>query len=605
MWTANILRIDLSTQRNTTDTVDENVLQDVIGGKGLGAYLLHRELHNPKTDPLAPENPIIIATGPAQGFLPIAGRYTIVTKAPHTGIFIDSHVGGYVGPELRFAGYAAVVIVGRATTPVYISIHNEQIEILSAEFLRGKTTYSTEETLQKIHPNSRVISIGPAGENMVQIACTNSDKYRNAGRGGIGMLFGSKNLKAVVIRGTHKLEIPESAKEVIREINKRAKDSREGGHLLPKYGTAWLVRIANSKDQIPTFNYQRGEWEHVNKIDGKAIEDTYKEQLKKNPCYKCPLSCAYLIKNTFDWAEEEWIQHPEYESIGLLGSNLGIADLEMLLRINHMCNLYGLDTISTGSTISWFMECYQRGKIPEQYKNEAISFGDAKGVLDMLEKITYKKGVGAVLATGVRDAAAQFGDDTADWAVHIRGLELPAWDPRGKLGMAMSYVTSNVGASHLRGWPITSDIPNKSMLPIIDSLIEQQDLKVLKDSLIMCHFTHSISPALNIEDTARIFEALTGIPTTSADMRAKAQKIWILSRQFNVLALDDSLRATDILPKRLLRDPLPSGSAKGATAFVSDEDFEKSLDVFYKKRMCTKEGIPSEYMLQQIQHLLP
>ncbi|MHA2090688.1 MAG: aldehyde ferredoxin oxidoreductase family protein [Candidatus Kariarchaeaceae archaeon] len=594
-WTGKLARINLTTQSVQIFDTPMKVVRNVIGGKGLGAYLLDKEM-DPQLDPLHPDSAFIVATGPAQGLVPIAGRYCIVAKAPHTGIFMDSHVGGYLGPELKFAGFDALIVKGRSKNPSWIKVDDQDISIHEANDIWGSTTIQAEQYFRDIHSKkSRVLTIGPAGENLVRIACTASDSYRNAARGGIGMLLGSKNLKAISIHGTQQLEPPnpEGLKEVVRDINRRAKESRKNDHPITKVGTSWLVTAANNQDQLPTLNYQFGEWEEAPKITGSAIEEEFSDKILRKPCYRCSLACSFVIDSQFPWAENISIQHPEYESLGLLGSNLGISDIETLLHANHLCNIYGLDTISTGSTIGWLMECIERKAVPSKYLAEAIRFGDTEGVLELIPKIARKEGIGEILAEGVVRASEVFGGNTGEWAVHVKGLELPAWDPRGKLGLALSYITSNVGASHLRGWPQTNAIPDESAVPVIKSLIEQQDLKILKDSLIMCHFTHSITPGLSIEDTAKIFEGLTGIPSSVQSMRESAQKIWILSRNFNVKVWQGSTpRQETGLARRLMRDPLPSGPAKGMTSFVNDADFEKSLDEFYILRNCDVNGIP-------------
>ncbi|MDH5645618.1 MAG: aldehyde ferredoxin oxidoreductase family protein, partial [Candidatus Heimdallarchaeota archaeon] len=572
-----------------------SVLEKYIGGKGLGAYLLHQYV-DPKIDPLSDKNPIIIATGPAQGTVPIAGRYSIITKSPHTGIFLDSHVGGYVGPELKFAGFDAIMILGKSEHPVYIEITNQSVHIKNADHLWGLSSLNAEDQIKENHDaKAKVIVIGPAGENLVHISTATSDYYRTAARGGIGMLFGSKKLKGISIRGTLELDVPDigSLKELRKDINHRTKKSIDNGHLLPKIGSSWLLRIANERDQLPTLNYQYGEFEAFEKITGESLHEKFSSVTKRKPCYRCPLGCSYIINYEAEWTEGRMVQHPEYESIGLLGSNLGIDCLDHILQTNHTCNSLGLDTISTGSVISWFMEVGNKGLIPEKYKHEKIEFGDKSGIIQLISKIANQEGVGEILSQGVKRASEIFGNGTDRYAVHVKGLELPAWDPRGKLGLGLSYITSNVGGSHLRGWPATVDPPDRSMVPYIDSLIEQQDLKILKDSLIMCHFTHSIAPGLGISDTAKIFEVTTGVKTSVKEMREKAQRIWIASRLFNVKIWGEiSPRQLGVLPHRLMYDPLPTGKAKGMTSFNNQQDLDESLTIFYNKRGCDFDGRP-------------
>ncbi len=599
-WTRKLLRIDLSSGNIQKEDIPVNILENYIGGKGIATYYLNKE-QDPRIDALDADNMIIIATGPAQGVLPIAGRYVIVTKSPLSGIFIDSHVGGYIGPELKFAGYDLIIIKGKAKVASYIEINNDIVSIKSAEHLWGKLSLDTEDALKKeVDAKSKIITIGPAGEKLVRFACVTSDYYRTAGRGGIGMVFGSKNLKAITIRGTNKFDKNEAVKNMIKDINDRAQASKDAGHLLSKLGTSWLVEISDARSQMPTLNYSAGEWENVDKIKGQTIME--KNKLIRKPCYRCSLACAYVLDTDYEWADGRRIQHPEYESLAMLGSNLGIDDHETLLLANHLCNLYGIDTISTGSTISWFIEAGKNGMVPEEYHDETLDFGEFDKILDLIRKIANKEGVGKVLAEGTRIASNIFNYDTDKYAVNVRGLELPAWDPRGKLGLGLSYITSNVGGSHLRGWPKTTEFPRISAIKIIDSLIEEQDLKLIKDSLIMCHFTHSIKPALNIEDTAKIMSVLSGKEFTAGDMRLKAQKMWILARDFNARIDERTIREDDKLPDRLMKQPMPSGLAKGLTAFKSEDDLKLSLDIYYEKRNCNSDGIPTEEEVIKAKH---
>ncbi|MCY3411244.1 MAG: aldehyde ferredoxin oxidoreductase family protein [Candidatus Heimdallarchaeota archaeon] len=592
VWTEQLLRVNLSSEEISQERIPRNILESYIGGKGLGVYYLMQEV-DPKVDPLSSENVLILSTGPAQGTLPIAGRHVMVSKSPLSNMFIDSHVGGYIGPELKFAGYDLLIIKGRCVSPSFLLIDDDSVSINDASDLWGLSTLDTEEKLKERFVDAKVMSIGPAGEHEVRFASICSDGYRTAARGGLGMLMGSKNLKAIIIRGSKKLDKDKSIREIEKEINTRAKASRDSGHLLPKVGTSWLLDIANARDQLPTRNYSSAEFEHAEKINHTALEKKFEGRIKRKPCYRCSLACSYVLENDYHWANGRPIQHPEYESLGLLGSNLGIYDLDELLHLNHRCNELGLDSISTGGTISWFIEICERGLVPEAYNKECLAFGEYEKILDLISKISLRQGVGKILAEGTRKAAELFGNNTSRFAVNVRGLELPAWDPRGKLGMGLSYITSNVGGSHLRGWPRTTDIPDRSMLPIIDGLIEEQDIKIIKDSLVMCHFTHSIKPALDLEDTARIFSAFVNREVTIEEMRVIAQRIWISCRQFNVAALGPP-RPTDRLPPRLQEDRLPSGVAKGLNAFVSEEDLQEALDIYYEKRGCNRQGVPLE-----------
>ncbi len=606
-YTGKIGFVDLTHNKTWNEETPWEIIPHVIGGKGLGAWYLYKLLP-PRIDPLGPENIFIIATGPAQLVMPIAGRYTIVTKSPHTGLYIDSHSGGHVGPALKTAGYDAIIVKGASKEPVWLTVQDQQIHINNARDLWGLNTYQTEQQIKEQHDKkAKILSIGPAGEKLVRISSVINDQFRAIGRGGIGALWGAKKLKAIsILPGDHQITIAdeEMTKQVEQELRQRSAANREKGHLLYKHGTSWLIDIASELDQLPTLNFQYATDPEAHKLSGYAFEEKYKHKIRPKPCYKCTIVCSYVIKaDQFRWAgEQKYVQHPEYETLALLGTNVGVHDTEKLLHFNNLCTLYGLDTISTGNTIGWFLETSQKGMVPPEYDAEKAEFGDEKAILDLIKKIAYRQGVGKVLSMGVKKAAQQFNSEALQWAIQVKGLEMPAWDPRGKLGLGLSYAVTPVGASHLRGWPVTRDPPNRSAKEVIPSLIEQTDLKILKDSLIMCHFTHSIYPALNIDDTAKILTAITGIQTDYEKARKIAHNIWTLTRLFNEREYkNDPPRKYDNLPPRLMNEPLPTGRAKGMTAFISHQDFEESLTELYKQRGLDELGKVPE---KAKQHLL-
>ncbi len=602
-YAGKVAHVNLSSKDVNIEETPWNIVTNVIGGKGLGTWYLYKFL-KPKTPALDPLNIFTLTTGPAQGIMPIASRYVIVTKSPHTGLYLDSHAGGHLGPELKFAGFDAITVRGASDNPVWIEISENQVEIHAADDLWGLNTHETEKELHDRHDTkSRVISIGNAGENQVSIACTTSDLFRNAGRGGIGSLFGSKNLKAMSIRGT--LDVPvhdeEKVREIRQEINSRLKEGKDTGNYMFTLGTSAFVEIANKLDMLPVLNYQHGEVE--NAVDGKMIEKLYKDQMEKHHCYRCGIACSVSIKSPFPWADG-MIQLAEYESLALLGSNLGINNEETLLHLNHLCNVHGLDTISLGATISWFMECAQREKVPEKYKLEQIHFGDETGTIELANKIATREGVGDILAGGVKRAAEVFGNGTEKWAVHVKGLEMPAWDPRGRLGAGITYAVSPLGGSHLQGWPATADIPDKSAVDVMDSLVENQNSKILNDCLIFCVFSDSISPTFTSADGTKVYNTITGFHKTEKEMLAKAGNIWLLTRMFNEREFTKSPAEYDILPYRHMNDPLPSGVAKGRTAFISNDDFFASRSKLYELRGLTETGSVSHSVQSSVKKML-
>ncbi len=596
-----LLRVNLTSREIKKEEIPKEVIEQYMGGTGLIAYYLYKEMSS-HIDPLGPENKIVLVVGPIQGTeVPISGRYSMGAKSPLTGLFLDSNAGGFVGPELAKAGYTAVIIEGKAEYPVYLSIKDEQIEIKDATHLWGKTVSEVEKTVKEEENESamRFISIGKAGENLVKIACTTSDLFRNAGRGGLGAVYGSKNLKAISIRGTKTLERgnKEEIKKIRADITSRAKKAKSGGHLLHTHGTSWLVNAANGLSQFPTRNFQSGEFEKYEKINHESFMQKYKRIRK--PCARCTIACSeYLDASHFPWAKDKYVAKPEYETLGMLGGNCGIDDTDTIIYANHLCNEYGLDTISVGSVIATTMEAVEKGYLQgDEYKD--IVFGNKEKFFELIHAIAERKGLGELLAEGVVHITKLWKCEHI--AVHSKGLPFAAWDPRGKLGLALSYATAAVGASHLRGWPATTDIPDKSATTIIGSLVEQQDAKTIKDCLTICHFTHSITPPLNFEDCAKITSAVWGREVTTEELSTIAKRIWIVKRMFNIREYKEKKpREFDTVPPRFMKEPLPSGRAKGCTAFVNEEDFEKSMDLLYEERGLDKDGYVLKETLEKL-----
>jgi aldehyde:ferredoxin oxidoreductase len=599
-----ILRINLSLNEITVDELPK-IIDKFLGGKGLGAYFLTREL-SPGIDPLGSENKIIIATGPLQGTsTPLSGRYCAVTKSPLTGLFLDSQAGGTVGPELAFAGYDVVIIEGVAQKdPVYITIINDDVQIRNAKHLQGLTTLDKEAKIQEEHgADVRVMSIGLAGENKVKFACITSESFRNLGRGGLGAVFGSKNLLAIAIKGIrNEIQVanPEKVKELTTDLRNRATTGRTSGLRLYRIGTPNLVSVASNRDQIPVKNFQAGTVDNPAMLEEEAINQY---TTKKKPCYKCPISCSHIFDEEFPFAKEgHTVAVPEYETLGLIGTNCDV-DFDTVIEANYLANMYSLDTISLGNTIGFFMECSEKDLVPKKFRSEKVQFGDKKGLIDLIHKIAKKQGVGKVLSEGTKFAAETFDQNTYDFAIHVKGLELAAWDPRGKLGLGLSYATAAVGASHLRGWPSTTKTPAEELItePLVESLINGQDLKIINDSLIMCHFTHSIIPASNLDDGKSLSNAITGY---EVDIKEIAQNIWSLTRYFNMREFSEPAGKYDQLPHRLLKEPLPSGCAEGSKAFQSEEDFQNGLRILYKLRRCKENGDLLDEEKERIKNLI-
>jgi aldehyde:ferredoxin oxidoreductase len=353
---------------------------------------------------------------------------------------------------------------------------------------------------------------------------------------------------------------------------------------------------------FPTRNFQTTHFEKHLKLSPDNLEGVFAQDRRRQPCERCPLSCSWVITKSFSWAPKDVtgaVAVPEYETLGLLGGNLGIADAEAVIQGNHLCNILGLDTISTGNVIGLLMELAERGDLPAAYQEAGVRFGDHQSLAQLIKTIALREGLGDALAEGTMRFARKIGPQATPIAIHVKGLEFPAWDPRGKLGLGLSYATAAAGASHLRGWPITGETPQKSARSVLPSLVEQQDLKILKDSLIVCHFTHSIEPLLENKDCATIYNVVTGVPATEDTVRQIASRTWLLARLFNIREFEEHPRHYDQLPARLMEDPVPSGPTEGLTAFVSRKDFEESLTELYRLRGCDTDGHPTATTLKE------
>ncbi|MHA1977155.1 MAG: aldehyde ferredoxin oxidoreductase family protein [Candidatus Hodarchaeales archaeon] len=606
-----LLRINLSTTEIKKERLPANVLANFLGGKGLGAYILTNEIA-PGIDPLGPANKIIVATGPLQGsVVPICGRYCIITKSPLTGLFLDSHAGGFIGPELKFAGYDAIVVEGVATSPCFISILNDDIQIIDARKLKGLTTLEKENKFKEIikEPKAKIMSIGPAGENLVRYACITSDSFRNVGRGGVGAVFGSKNLLGIAIKGGNYKNVPvfnhADLKKKALNLRERASKGKKTDHWIYRVGTPALFVLSSDRDQLPVRNFQYGTLEQAASSLGEEALKNY--NTKKRPCYKCVIQCAHVFQDNFKFKghNSHIVAVPEYETLGLIGSSCAVK-YEAVIEANYLLNEYGLDSISTGSTIAFFMECSEKNLVPEEFHAERVVFGDDQGLLDLITKIAYRKGVGKILAEGTKRVSELFAQDTEKFAIHVKGLEMAAWDPRGRLALGLSYAIAAVGASHLRGWPVTMKLPKDELISpeVVQTLVSEQDLKLIKDSLIICHFTHSIIPALNLQDAQELYEAVMG---EFDSIREIAQNIWSLTRYFNMREFklhNNPAGVYDSLPYRILHEPLPTGSAAGSKAFISTEDFQQGLKYIYRERRCKDDGDLTDQELARIENLV-
>ena len=562
--------VDLSRDKVFIEDVDEEDLLNFIGGKGLAVKILYKEV-KPKIDPFSEKNVLIFMNGPLTGTVaPSSGRTVAVSKSPLTGTIFDSYCGGFFGYELRKAGFLGIVIKGKAKDPVYINISRE-IEILDASDLWGKSTSETTEILEKRHKNSKVACIGVAGENLVRFASIIHDKHRAFGRGGLGAVMGSKNLKAVVVKGFKKIYINEKLRDLSRALHRKLLIYTKR---LSKYGTPNIVNIVNESSALPTKNFLKNKFEGAHKISG---EEIYKYKVKDYFCYACTVACGKV----FDFNGVKTYSL-EYETIYAFGPNLAIDNPEIIAKANNLCNEYGMDTISTGLTIASLIEARKRGLV-----NYEIEWGDKK-VLEVIELIAYKKGIGRDLAEGSKRFCEKIGEDIS---MSVKGLELPGYDPRGAYGMALAYATSNRGGCHLRAPVYIDEILNKEVDRFERKKAEfvkrKQDLHAALDSLILCKFTVR---GLEAEDYAKLLGACFGREISEDELLKIGERIFNLERLFNVR--EGFGRKDDTLPRRLLEEEVFVEGRK-TRAYID-------LDEYYNIRGWSKEGVPKKEKLEEL-----
>src|SRR5262245_10837932 len=454
MQGATLLRVNLSTGQIRKEAVPEATIKNFIGGRGVGSKLLMDNM-NPKIDALDPRNPLIFATGPVTGtYAPTGGRYMVVTKSPLTGAIASSSSGGYWGPALRFSGYEYLMIEGVAKEPVYLYIHDDRVEIRSAKHLWGKIVDDTENLIrEETHPEARVASIGPAGENRARTACVMNDKGRAAGRSGVGAVMGSKNLKAVAVLGTKGLKIANPAaftQAVLKGRDKLVKGATSPG--LTALGTAGTVSFMNQLGMLPTNNFQMGMFEHAAAVDGPVVKSDY--MTRNRGCHSCMIHCGRVTKISGHGRFDGKGEGPEYETIFGVGTDCGVGDLAAVIKANYLCNEFGMDTLEAGIAVATAMELAEKGYIPESDIGFKLKFGDPDALVDLLEAQALRKGViGHWLAEGGYRLAEHYGHPELFMGSKKQGFA--AYDPRGSIGMGLAYATSNRGACHLRGYTVS------------------------------------------------------------------------------------------------------------------------------------------------------
>lgn len=602
-----ILRVDLTNGKVSEEALKEDDCKMFLGGSGLATKYLFDEVSK-GTDPLGPHNKLIFMTGPLTGTeSPSAGRYCVVTKSPLTGLWGEGNSGGSWGVYLKNSGFDGIIFEGISPKPVYLLIDDGKAELRDARHLWGKGVGETYRLIREgLGEDFNVACIGIAGENLVRYAGIFNDVHRPAGRCGVGTVMGSKRLKAVAARGTQEIKI--ANKDAFSQISKRNYDLVNESLLkitLETYGTAMVTDLVNVRGGFPTRNWQTGVVPDIDKISGITLESTL--LVDRKHCYACPISCGRVsVVKSGPYACKG--EGPEYETIGAFGAMCALENLEAVTLAHNLCDDYGLDVVSTGSTIAFAIECYEKGILTKADTDGLeMKFGEPDVVIQLIHKIAKREGIGDLLAEGTKRVAAKLDKGAERFAMHVKGLELPAYDPRAAKICGLAFATANRGGDHITAYvegPAFVDIPflcvedSKIEDWIVENPAEAKVVKDLEDALTVfdcvgtCKF---MGMALATEDWVDMIANCVGWEFSVNDFRKAGERVYNLARAFNVR--DGLTRADDTLPKRLLEEPLPEGAAQGHKV----EKLDQSLDAYYEFRGWDKKtGKPTPEKLKDL-----
>ncbi len=612
-------RINLTKRKVKIEKTPKTIIKGFLGGTGFCAKILYDEISR-EIDPLSPENKLIVATGPVTGSgFPPSGRYMLASKSPLTGIWGESHAGGFFGPEIKFCGFDYLIIEGRAEKPVYLLLTDLNIEILDAKDLWGKNTLETTSIIRETHGDEfKVACIGQAGENLVRFACVINDLYRAAGRTGMGAVMGSKRLKAIAAHGTMPVTPynPDLFQEFVKEaiyMSTEGKWGKAAAESLGKYGTPNLVSAINEIGRFPTKNHYTGVFDRADKIGPEVIRSKYR--VKREACYGCVIACKYISQIKTGKYAGTYTGGPEYETIFAFGSNCLNDNIESIIHANMLCNHYGLDTISTGKVISWAMECHEHGLLDGWEDGLDLSWGNEDTIITLIHRIASREGLGKLLSLGVKRASEVVGNGTERFAMHVKGMEISGQDGRAHKSIGLTHAISVRGADHLRSLCTVDELGyieiaeerfGKERAPEICNLLtekykgiivkDQEDFFAIVDSLITCKYGTMWPPIFYFDFYAKLLPPLTGIQefSTVKQLRLIAERIVTLKRLFNIR--EGLTRKDDTLPQRFLEEKMPDGPAKGQTV-----NLKQMLDEYYKERNWDLEtGLPTEKELERL-----
>jgi aldehyde:ferredoxin oxidoreductase len=599
------LRVDLTGGRCSDFTIEAGLLRKFIGGSALGAALF-LDSGPLDADPLSPEAPLMVMTGPMVGSgFPGTSRFAVCAKSPLTGIWGESACGGTFGPELKKAGYDGIVITGRAAGPMVLSIVEGEAWLSDASDLWGRDIYETTDLLKAGEPGVKVLAIGQAGEHLVRFAAIGNDKGHFVGRTGLGAVMGAKRLKAICVRGSGKLEKADETR--FREIYKAAvleiKESALAGSLRAM-GSDANMDIGMINGDVPVKNWSIGEdFALSGSLSGPTLSETY--LTRAHACSHCPVACKRVVKVPDGPFQTEEGPGPEYETCATFGTMIMNGDLAGVIKANELCNRFGMDTISCGAAISWAMELFEKGMLTaKETDGIELTWGNMEAVLTLLPRIALREGIGALLAEGSLAAARKIGGDAVDAVVHVKGLDLPMHDPRGFHGMGLAYMMSNRGACHLQhavlateqgmaSWPqlfpMKDDYQGTTSEGKAELVFHSENYGILGNSLAICHY---LTDCLKPETIRDAFNAITGFGYGFTDLMTCGARDWTLKRGINNLL--GVAAKDDVLPKRIMT-PLAEGAGAGSVP-----DVEKLKREYYALRGLDERGVPQEEKLIEL-----
>jgi len=584
-WSEKVLEIDLGTQTYKTYPLNMEMARLFIGGRGLGARLLW-ELVGPEVDPLSPENVLIFTNGPLTGTgYQTSNRFSVTTKSPLTGTVLDANSGGFWGMQFKKTGYDVMIVRGKSEKPVWIEIKNGAIAFHDASELWGMRVFALTEKLGQDNNRRNVLCIGPAGENLSRMAAIMNDRERALARGGPGAVMGSKNLKAIVVEGRERpvIEDTDRFKFMLYETRKLLAASPLTSQALPEFGTAVLMNIMNNVGALATRNHQQTQFEGAESISGEELAEKY--LVKNSACWACPIGCTRISKT-----EKVEGEGPEFESAWAFGAQCGIDDLPAIIEANTLCNDLGLDTISVGSTIACAMELSEKG-----YLDSDLRFGRADMLAPAIEATAHRRDIGADLADGSLRLAAKY--HHPELSMSAKGMEMPAYDPRGLQGQGLLYATSNRGGCHMRGNMIGLEV--LGLPKLVDRfqvqgksafVILSQNSNAAIDSLVICKFTNM---GVGDEYFARVLSAVTGVQYATTEMIKVGERVWNLERLYN--NREGFTAKDDTLPPRLLNEAPVDGPSQG---WVSN--LAPMLKEYYRTRGWDENGVPTRKKLVEL-----